>query len=146
MRNAVRLSSGGQGEWPAELPCIVSVTRITNDMITGVPAKDRLWGHLIDFDFYSRGQRVLLQVAVEPNALIISVNDDQVYEWEESPDDRPHDYQSVVAEMNRNDGKWTEQVNLQPGDEVVEDEDGMPTVIRDDEDVSWDDDEDVNWE
>ena len=148
--NPVRVSSGGEGEWPAECP-----VRIDVHMVMGLfnhdaagPAEG-LMGHIIDMDFYTKQSRVLIKMYRDPNALAIIVNDEEVYRWVENNDDLPVKFFSVIEDMNSKAEKWVDQVQLQPGDEVLEDEYGQPVIVRaeqDDDPIIEEDEDDMEWE
>lgn len=128
--NPVRVSSGGQDEFPIVCPVRIDVARVM-----GVFEHDTagsalgLMGHIIDLDFYTKQSRVKMKMYRDPNALTIEVNDEEVYRWIENPDDLPIKLPEVIEKMSQEAHDWIDQVNLQPGDEVIE-KDGELVIIR----------------
>jgi len=137
--NPVRVSSGGKGEWPAELPVRIDVAMVLGEWKHDVAGpSEGLMGHIIDMDFYTKQSRVKIKLYRDPNAISILVNDEEVYRWMENSADLPVKFFEVVSDMNAKAAKWVDQVDLQPGDEVIQDGDEI-IIIRDEED-------DIEWE
>lgn len=129
--NPVRVSSGGEGEWPIECPVRIDVHAVIGifEHDAAGPAEG-LMGHIIDMDFYTKSQRVKIKMYRDPNALAIVVNDEEIYRWVENGDDLPVKFSEIINDMNSKAEKWVDQVQLQPGDEVLEGPLGEPVIIR----------------
>lgn len=131
--NPVRVSSGGEGEWPIECP-----VRIDVHMVMGrfghdsLPTTEGLMGHIIDMDFYTKGQRVQIKLVRDPNSMAIVVNEEEIYRWVEDDADVPQRFFEVVEKMNHEGLAWADQVNLQPGDEVIDEGNGLRIVRAED--------------
>lgn len=141
--NPVRVSSGGQDEWPTDCPVRIDVLRVLgvwNHDEAG--PSEGLMGHIIDMDFYTKQTRLEIKMYRDPNAIAVNVNGDEVFRWVEKQGDLPSGPHAIREAINAKDSAWVDQVNLQPGDEVLEDDDGTPIIVR----AALDEEEDVEWE
>lgn len=129
--NPVRVSSGGQDEFPIVCPVVIDVHRV-DGLWKHETAGDAigLMGHIIDLDFYTKESRVLIKMYRDPNAMTIEVNGEEVYRWIEDGDSIPVKHFEILRQMSERGQRWIEQVDLQPGDEVIEGDDGEPVIIR----------------
>lgn len=129
--NPVHVSSGGQDEWPVVCPVRIDVSRVFGryEHDTAGPAQGMM-GHIIDMDFYTKQSRVKIKMYSDPNALAIEVNDEEVYRWIEDNTDVVIKLPEFLERQSQEMGSWIEQVELQPGDEVVDGADGELTIIR----------------
>lgn len=78
--NPVRVSSGGEDEWPVDLPVRIDVHRVLGKFkhdLAG-PALG-LMGHVIDFDFYSQSTRIVIKSFLYPLGIAVFVNEEEVY-------------------------------------------------------------------
>jgi hypothetical protein len=142
--NPVRVSSGGQDEFPIVCPVVIDVHRVDGlwEHETAGNAVG-LMGHIIDLDFYTKESRVMIKMYRDPNALSIEVNGEEVYRWIEDGDTIPIKHFDILAQQSERANRWIEQVDLKPGDEVIEGDDGQPVIIRVDGIVETLPDEDV---
>lgn len=154
---------GVPGGMPMDLPIYLTVDRVMYDTENHNPARRSysrgVLGHILTLDLFTKRSTVVLKMFNDPNAFTIEVDGEEIHRWVQNPDDLPTKLPELLAMMNAMDGRWAEMANLQPGDFVDEDEDGIPVVTRaediedddpiledDDDPILEDEEDDVEWE
>lgn len=97
--NPVRVSSGGEDEWPVDLPVRIDVHRVygTFEHDIAGPATG-LMGHIVDLDFYPQHCRIEVKVYRAPLALAVLVNGDEVFRSVVEDPEEPKDDDGIVWE------------------------------------------------
>jgi hypothetical protein len=112
-----------------------------------------LMGHVVDMDFYTKQTRLQIKLYRDPNAIAVEANGEEIYRWIENGDDLPTKFSAVKEDLLRVGGAWVDQVDLRPGDEVIQDGDKL-VIIREDgttesvdnDPILEDDEDEVLWE
>lgn len=176
----ITVPSGNPGQLPADLPMKMIVDRVFGvlDDAHNLPIKEgvmghtvglpigaqALLGHVVGLDFYDKGHGsgtyIEINVYRDPNAIKIEVNGEEKWRWVEDKSELPMRTSEVITEQRRTDGEWVDQVDLQPGDEVLDDNEIIRTgdevdlydgpsgeflgvaTVGDDEELVFDDEED----
>lgn len=143
--------SSGDKLMPYDLPMYIEVERAMGDFNHKTAGKSRgLYGHVVTLQPFTKVGMgdIKIKLYRDPNALRITVAGEEVFKWEEDPDNRPLKWGEMAARDAKIGGAWADQVNLQPGDEVIEtDVEGIVDINRVDDDEFIEDEEDeIEWE
>lgn len=132
---SVNVASGGEGDFPTDCPVWIEVARVMGDFEHEGRSVTGLLGHIVSMDCYTKGTGagtvVTLKMYRDPNALAVLVDDEEVYRWVEDSESAPLKFDAFLEEERRVSAAFVEQVDLQPGDEVLPGEvDGTYEIIR----------------
>jgi hypothetical protein len=124
----------GTGFMPMDMPVYIEVERAMGPFHHKTAGDSKgLYGHVITINpFTKRGMgHIKIKLYRDPNSLKISVGGEDVFKWTEDPNDMPTKFAEFAERDGKIGGAWAENVELEPGDEVLEgDVEGIPVVKR----------------
>lgn len=144
-----KLSSGGEGEMPTDLPITIEVERVMRPLEGHNPpmvVRTAVAGHVLRLNLYSVKRMLTVKLFRDPLGFQVLLDGEQMHLEFANPADMPHKVHEVIEEFRRLGGEFVDQVDLQPGDEVIEGDDGELVIVRanelDDDELLFDDEDD----
>lgn len=124
----------GVGGLPFDLPMYVTVERLIYSTEDHNPPKmfsSALHGHLITLDFWLTKTIVEIRILRDPaRTITIKVDGKRLFKKKRGEDDFPATVKDAIERIVEEDGRWVEQVTLQPGDDVSEGPNGEMVITR----------------